>query len=108
MDILLVSGGSGDEFEVTLRRNHDNATIDLTGAVVTMKVRAVGSSTTLYTMTAAGSTEQRESGKVVFKFTSEQKDLSSGKYEGQIQASFPSGDAEKLYDKVEIFIAESF
>jgi hypothetical protein len=106
MIVKLVQNDIGSQFQATLTREHDGSAVDLTDATVTCSFRAKGSSTNLSTLSCVSTASQLEDGKAIFRFSSGNLDVDIGKYEGQIQVEFDSGDVESVQEIVSFFVGE--
>ena len=106
MIVKLVQNDIGSQFRATLTREHDNSAVDLTDATVTCSFRAKGSSTNLATLSCVSTASLLEEGVAVFRFTDGDLDVNYGKYEGQIQVEFDSGDVESVSEIVSFFVGE--
>lgn len=103
--LYLVEGNIGTQVQATITSENDGSVVDLSGATVVMKFRAVGSNTILFTLTAISTTS---SGTAVFQFGSGDLDLDEGRYEAEIEATFENGRVETVYEKVEFYLRADF
>ena len=117
--IDLVQGDQLPELEVTLKDSNtaaagltldaDNpdtfAALDLSGGVVRLKVRAVGSSTLVDTI--VGTVTDATGGKVVFVFDSDTL-ASSGVLEGEIEYTDSSSRPQTVVDLIKFKVRSQF
>lgn len=85
-----------------------SAAINLTGATVLLKFRAVGSTTLQATVT--GSVTDALNGQVTFYPSSAPEMLSgaAGDYEGEIQITFSDGTIQTVYDLLRFKVRSDF
>jgi hypothetical protein len=107
--IYLVKGDIGSQIKATLRRDDDGSPVDLTGAVVLLKVRKAGSNVTLFEVTADTSSPiLLTQGVAIFSFSGPNLDRDAGRYEAEIQATFPDANIETVYEFVDIILRADF
>lgn len=106
--IYLVKDDIGTQVKAILTREDTGQTVDLSDATVRMKFRAVGSSTVLTTLTSEATTGDAGNGIAIFSFGSGDLDLDAGSYEGEIEATFDSGNIETVYEKIEFYLRADF
>lgn len=103
--IKLVQGDNLPLVRFTLK--HANGLpMDVSGAVVQMFFRAKGSKTVLYTLTPTMPNGGYD-GMLVFNFSSNLVNITSGYYEGEIQINY-SGSIQTVYDTLQFQIREQF
>ena len=85
-----------------------SAALNLSGATVLLKFRAVGSTTLQATVT--GSVTDALNGQVTFYPSSAPEMLSgaAGDYEGEIQITFSNGNIQSVYDPLRFRMREDF
>ena len=106
-DILLVKNDIGSQIKATLTRDDDDSVIDLTDAVVALKVSIYGKKTLVFTVTAdAGTSEQREDGIVIFTFSEANLSQNAGRYQAEIEIRYTSGAIETVYELVNITLRD--
>jgi hypothetical protein len=107
--IYLVKGDIGSQIKATLTRDDDGAPVDLTGANVRLRVRKSGTTTTLFTTSAStASPSQLLAGIVIFTFSEANLNREPGRYEGEIEATFPDANIETVYEFVEFMLRDDF
>ena len=103
--IPLVSGDNRPYITLELTQV-DGSPVDITGATVTVEMRAVGSSTILATMpvtiTNAGG------GVGYFNFLGAVLDVPAGPYEGEVNVVFSNGDKQTVYDLLKFTVRSKF
>ncbi|HAW74130.1 MAG TPA: hypothetical protein DCW74_00160 [Alteromonas australica] len=118
--INLVVGDTLPEVTVTLKDSNKAATgktldvedpttwdpIDLTGATVRMRIRAVGSSTVLSTLTMAVQSPATE-GKASTNFPDGTL-ASSGVFEAEVEITFSGGGKQTVHDLLKLKIRDDF
>jgi hypothetical protein len=107
--IYLVKGDIGSQIKATLTRDDDGTAVDLTGAAVRLRVRAAGTSTTLFTITAeTSSPSQLLTGVAIFTFSQSNLNQEPGRYEGEIESTFPDANIETVYEFIEFMLRDDF
>jgi len=106
--IRLVQGDTAPALTVTLTDTTTNAAINVTGATVRLKFRAVGSETLRGTLT--GSVTDGASGVVVFFWSDEPTILDGdpGDYEGEIEITFADSTIQTVYDLLKFKLRQDF
>jgi hypothetical protein len=106
--IKLVQGDSRPALVVTLTDEQTGSPISVLGATVRLKMRRVGESTVLSTV--SGSVAGTPVGLVVFHWASAPNSLNvdPGDYEGEIEITFPDGQIQTVYDLLKFKIREDF
>lgn len=106
--LYLVKDDVGSQIKAVLTREDDGSAVDLSSATTVMRLRAKGTSTVLLTLTSSASTSDKADGIALFVFASGDLNLAEGKYEGEIEATFTTGNVETVYELVEIYIRADF
>lgn len=104
----LVKDDVGTQFKAVITRENDGSLVDLSSATVRMRLRAKGTTTVLVTLTSTASAGDAANGIAYFTFGSGDLDLTEGKYEGEIEATFTSGNIETVYEIVEFYLRADF
>jgi hypothetical protein len=106
--IKLVQGDSRPALVVTLTDDVTGSPISVTGATARLKFRAVGSETTIFTLT--GSVTDGPNGKVVFYWAeiSGSLNVDAGEYEGEIEITFSDGQIQTVYDTLKFKVRQDF
>jgi len=106
--IKLVQGDTRPAIVVTLTDDTTGAAINITGATVVMRFRAVGSSTLQATIT--GSVTDGAAGQCAFYPASAPEMLTgdAGDYEGEISVTFADSTVQTVYDVLKFKMREDF
>lgn len=106
--IKLVQGDTRPALVCTVTDETTGAAINLTGATVALKFRAVGSTT--LQATVPGTVTNGPIGQVVFYPASAPVMLQGepGDYEGEIEVTFPDGQIQTVYDPLKFKVREDF
>ena len=106
--IRLVQGDTAPALTVTLRDETTGAAINVTGATVRLKFRAVGSETLRGTLT--GSVTNGAGGVVVFFWSDSPSILDGdpGDYEGEIEITFADTTIQTVYDLLKFKLRQDF
>lgn len=106
--IKLVQGDTRPALVCTLTDDVTGLAINLTGATVLMKFRAVGSTTLQATVT--GTVTDGPAGKVVFYPASAPEMLQgdAGEYEGEIEITFADGQKQTVFEPLKFKVREDF
>ena len=106
--IKLVQGDTRPAIVVTLTDDTTGAAINITGATVVMRFRAVGSSTLQATIT--GSVTDGAAGQCAFYRASAPEMLTgdAGDYEGEISVTFADSTVQTVYDVLKFKMREDF
>jgi hypothetical protein len=103
--IYLVRNDNGSQLKVTLTREDTGSVIDLTQAIVRLKVKRKGTATVLLTLTAL-SDSNFQNGEAVFNFTN--ITITAGEYRGEIETTFNSGNIETTYDEIAFIVRDDY
>jgi len=106
--IKLVKGDELPLIILTLTDDVANTALDLSAGTtsVSVKFRAVGSTTLLSTISTAKTTDGTD-GKVQFNFAGGVLDVTEGMYEGEIIVSY-NGSLQTIYDKMRFRVRSNF
>lgn len=107
--INLVRNDNGSQVEAVIARDNTGLPVDLTNAIVKMRVRKKGSDVVLFTLTAL--TDQSidlESGIAIFAFSSSNLSIDAGRYEGEVEVLFPNQDIETVFEVIDFIIRDDF
>lgn len=106
--IKLVQGDTKPALVCNITDEITGAAINITGATVLLKFRAVG--TTTLTATVTGSVTNGAIGQVAFYPASAPAMLlgEAGDYEGEIQVTFSDGTIQTVYDLLKFKLREDF
>lgn len=104
--IKLVRGDTRPQLQLTLTNELNDATVDLTDAVVVMRFRQAGSSTVLDTLN--GIVTDGVGGKVVFLWNLNTLNVEPGDYEGEIEITFPSLEVQTVYELLKFRVRQDF
>lgn len=106
--IKLVQGDTGPQLKLTLTDEVTGLPIDLSGATVTMKFRASGDETTLFTRTAFINPEVAPAGECVIAWGAGNLDVEAGAYEGEIEVMFQDTLRQTVYDLLKFTLRQDF
>jgi len=104
----LVKDDVGTQIKATITREDDGSAVDLSTATVKMYFRAKDTTTILSTLTSASNSSQLSQGVAIFEFGDGDLNVASGKYEGEIEATFDSGSIETVYEILEFYVRADF
>jgi hypothetical protein len=106
--IRLVQGDTAPALTVTLTNTTAGAAINITGATVRLKFRAVGSETLRGTLT--GTVTNGAGGTVVFFWSDSPTILDGdpGDYEGEIEITFADTTIQTVYDLLKFKLRQDF
>tara|TARA_R110002153_G_scaffold16193_1_gene57403 strand:+ start:1210 stop:1536 length:327 start_codon:yes stop_codon:yes gene_type:complete len=104
----LVQGDQAPQIKAVLTRQDDNSIINFSGGSCALKFRAKGSTTTLFTLSAADLGDQFEDGIAVFSFSGTQLDIDEGYYEGEIEITYSNGTIETVFEVLSFYVRADF
>ena len=105
--IKLVQGDTRPQLQLTITDENTGAIIDITGASVVMKFRAVGDTVVLDTLT--GIVTNGPAGQVVLPWNPTSLNVPAGDYEGEVQVTFSSGQGvQTVYDLLKFKVRPEF
>ena len=106
--IKLVKGDELPLITLTLTDDVANSALDLSAGTtsVTVKFRAVGSTTVSSTISTTKTTDGSD-GKVQFNFAGGVLDVDEGMYEGEIVVNY-NGSLQTVYDKLKFRVRANF
>lgn len=105
--IKLVRGDTRPQVKLTLTDETTGLPIDITGATVLMKFRAVGSTTLVDTLT--GTVINGAAGVVVIPWNPTTLAVDAGDYEGEVEVTYSSGQGvQTVYDLLKFKVREDF
>lgn len=106
--IYLVRNDTRPALEVTITRADTGAAVDVTGATVRLKFRAVGATTLTATLTAVPITPAQ--GIVGFDWSSAPTALAgdAGDYEGEVEVTFADTTIQTVYAPLRFYMREEF
>lgn len=106
--IKLVQGDTRPQIKVTLTDETTGNAVNITGATVRLRFRALGSTTLIDTMT--GVITNGSGGEVVFDWNPTTLNVEAGDYEGEIEVTFPSPNdgVQTVYDVLKFKVREDF
>ena len=103
--IKLVQGDNRPYIKLTLK-NPDDTVVDVSSATVNVKFRAVGSTTTLTTITCSKPNGGSD-GVVIFNFPGTTLSVEPGAYEGEVEIDF-GNDVATVYDILKFSVRAQF
>ena len=106
--IKLVQGDTRPALVCTVTDQTTGAAVNITGATVVLKFRAMGATT--LQATVPGAVTNGPAGQVVFYPASAPQMLQGefGDYEGEIEVTFPDGQIQTVYDLLKFKVREDF
>jgi hypothetical protein len=106
--IRLVQGDTRPNLVTTLADSTTGAVINITGATVRLKFRAVGATTLKSTLT--GTVTDGANGVVVFYWSDDPTSLDGdpGDYEGEIEITFADTTVQTVYDLLKFKLRQDF
>lgn len=104
----LVKDDVGTQILATLTREDDGSAVDLSGATVKMYFRKKGTTAILATLTSISNQEDLALGRAIFAFANGDLDVDEGKYEGEIEATFTSGNIESVFEIIPFYVRADF
>ena len=93
--IFLVNGDNKPQVQVNLTRADTQAVVNCVGATCTLKVRARGAVTTLFTVTSSSSNANLQNGILLFTLGANLTNIDAGAYEGEVNVVF-NGDRKSV------------
>jgi hypothetical protein len=108
MTYQLVQGDQAPQIRAVLKRQDDNSIIDFSGGSCALKFRAKGSTTTLFTLSAADVGDNFQDGIAVFSFSGTQLAIDEGYYEGEIEITYTSGSIETVFKVLDFYVRADF
>lgn len=106
--IPLVRGDTGPQVQLTLTDAVDGAVVDLTGATVTLYMRAVDSTTVVLTRTLVVPVETAAAGQAIVAWQPGDLDLPEADYEGEIKVLLSSGILQTVYEVLKFRLRDDF
>ena len=108
MTYQLVQGDQAPQIRAVLKRQDDNSIIDFSGGSCALKFRAKGSTSTLFTLSAADVGDNFQDGIAVFSFSGTQLAIDEGYYEGEIEITYTSGSIETVFKVLDFYVRADF
>jgi hypothetical protein len=104
--IKLVRDDTGPQLRLTLTDSLTGSAVDLTGATVTLHLRAVDTTTVLVSRNATITAPLTGVAVIVWQATD--LNLAAGEYEGEVETLLASGLRETIFDLLQFTIREDF
>ena len=104
--IKLVRDDTGPQLRLTLTDSLTGSAVDLTGATVTLHLRAVDTTTVLVSRNATITAPLTGVAVIVWQATD--LNLVAGEYEGEVETLLASGLRETIFDLLQFTIREDF
>ena len=104
--IKLVRNDTGPQLRLTLTDSLTGSAVDLTGATVTLHLRAVDTTTVLVSRNATITAPLTGVAVIVWQATD--LNLAAGEYEGEVETLLASGLRETIFDLLQFTIREDF
>ena len=105
--IKLVRNDTGPQLRLTLTDSLTGSAVDLTGATVTLHLRAIDTTTVLVSRNAT-ITAPAANGIAVVAWQTADLDLVAGEYEGEVEIVLASGLRETIFDLLQFTVREDF
>jgi hypothetical protein len=104
--IKLVRDDTGPQLRLTLTDSLTGSAVDLTGATVTLHLRAVDTTTVLVSRDATIAAPL--TGVAIIAWQATDLDLDAGEYEGEVETVLASGLRETIFDLLQFTVREDF
>lgn len=104
--IKLVRDDTGPQLRLTLTDSLTGSVVDLTGATVTLHLRAVDTTTVLVSRNATITAPLTGVAVIVWQATD--LNLAAGEYEGEVETLLASGLRETIFDLLQFTVREDF
>ena len=104
--IKLVRNDTGPQLRLTLTDSLTGSAVDLTGATVTLHLRAVDTTTVLVSRNATITSPL--TGVAIIAWQATDLDLDAGEYEGEVETVLASGLRETIFDLLQFTVREDF
>lgn len=104
--IKLVRNDTGPQLRLTLTDSLTGSAVDLTGATVTLHLRAIDTTTVLVSRNATITVPA--TGIAIVAWQGTDLDLAAGEYEGEVETVLASGLRETIFDLLQFTIREDF
>ena len=104
--IKLVRNDTGPQLRLTLTDSLTGSAVDLTGATVTLHIRAIDTTTVLVSRNATIAAPL--TGVAVIAWQATDLDLDAGEYEGEVETVLASGLRETIFDLLQFTVREDF
>lgn len=104
--IKLVRDDTGPQLRLTLTDSLTGNAVDLTGATVTLHLRAVDTTTVLVSRNATITSPL--TGVAIIAWQATDLDLDAGEYEGEVETVLASGLRETIFDLLQFTVREDF
>jgi len=108
MTYQLVQGDQAPQIKATLKRQDDSSLIDFSGGSCSLKFRAKGGTSVLFTLAATDVGSNFAEGIAIFSFSGTQLNLDEGYYEGEIEVTYSSGAVETIFEILDFYIRADF
>jgi hypothetical protein len=105
--IKLVRNDTGPQLRLTLTDSLTGSAVDLTGATVTLHLRAIDTTTVLVSRNAT-ILAPATNGVAVIAWQATDLDLAAGEYEGEVETVLASGLRETIFDLLQFTVREDF
>lgn len=107
--IYLVKNDVGSQISALITRDDTGEAVDLRTSTQRLRFRKVGTTTVLFTLTGEDLGDAAElQGIAVFTFSGTNLDQAAGRYEGEIEVTFPDANIETVYEVVSFIVRDDF
>lgn len=107
--IYLVRNDVGSQISALITRDDNGKAVDLRTSTQRLRFRKVGTTTVLFTLTGEELGDAAElKGIAVFTFSGANLNQDPGRYEGEIEVTFPDANIETVYETAQFIIRDDF
>jgi hypothetical protein len=107
--IYLVKNDIGSQISALITRDDTGAAVDLRSSTQRLRFRKVGTADILFTLLGENLGEAAElQGIAIFTFSGSHLNQIAGRYEGEIEVTFPDANIETVYETVQFIIRDDF
>tara|TARA_R110000796_G_scaffold31493_2_gene83458 strand:- start:80 stop:403 length:324 start_codon:yes stop_codon:yes gene_type:complete len=104
----LVKGDQAPQIQATLTRDDSGDVVAFSGGSCSLKFRAKGTKTVLFTLVAADVGNNFQNGIAIFGFAGDQLEINSGYYEGEIKITYSTGIIETVSKVLDFELRDDF
>lgn len=107
--IYLVRNDVGSQISALITRDDNGQAVNLQTSIQRLRFRKVGTTTVLFTLTGESLGEAAElQGIAIFTFSGANLNQPAGRYEGEIEVTFPDANIETVFETVQFIIRDDF
>lgn len=104
----LVKGDQAPQIHATLTRDDSGNVVAFSGGSCSLKFRAKGTKTVLFTLVSPDVGTNFENGIAIFAFSGDQLEINSGYYEGEIKIIYSTGTVETVSKVLDFELRDDF